>query len=56
MKGGTPVRKLTPEQLSQKHQLAALHLAKLLFEVEGYHTRYLEEAEIQIRKAVSHVS
>ena len=56
MKGDAEMRKLAPEQLRQKHQLAALRLAKLLFEVEGYHTRYLEEVESQIRKAVSHVS
>ena len=33
-----------------KRQLRALQLAKILFEAEGYHTRYLREIEQAIKE------
>lgn len=33
-----------------KRQLRALEIAKILFEAEGYHTRYLQEIEQVIKE------
>jgi hypothetical protein len=43
MEGATP--------LQIKRWLRALNLAKILFEDQWYHTRYLEEIELFIRRA-----
>ena len=44
------MQKLSPEELQKRRWLKALEIAKICFESEGYHTRYLEEIEYSIRE------
>ena len=53
------MRKPNPGRLDMHHltiprSLRALTIAKILFEDQGYHTRYLEEIEEYITKGGDH--
>jgi hypothetical protein len=44
------MRKLSLEELQERRWMRALEIAKICFESEGYHTRYLDEIEHFIRE------
>jgi len=41
-------------KIALNKMLRALNIAKILFEYEGYHTRYLEQTELIIKKVHSY--
>ena len=42
--------KLSPQELRKGRWLRALEIAEILFEAEGYHTRYLKQIAYSIRE------
>jgi hypothetical protein len=43
------MQKLDPDELQKRRWLKALEIAKVFFDSEGYHTRYLDEIETLIK-------